>query len=361
MLQRFNRRIVAGAVAMSMLVTACHRAGVIDKAGGGVVVLRFATIDTLNSNAQSVAPNTFISAVKRLSGDRMRVVVKSVYEDGAATAETDLVKAIAVGDLDGGWPNTRAFSRAGIRGLEAIEAPMTLTNYAAERALASGPASKALLKTLAGSGVVGLGLTVGPLRRPWALKHALVDPQSWKGLTFRSYNSPVEDETIRALGATPVTASFDFPDLVQASTLQGVETDVGQYAMNGYGGLLPWAVGNEVLWPRMPVLSLSQARFDSLTAAQRGWVEEAANQAVQASIDFDYDEAGPAMQLCVMGVRFLLATPTQLAALRRAVQPVLDALSRDPATEAVFAVVKRVASGYGWVDGVDVLNGCRHP
>ncbi len=362
MLRRTNRlATLVAAVATGLLVVACQHAGVTDKTGGSVVVLRFASIDALDTNSQSVAPTTFIAALKRLSGNRMTVTVESDYEDGAATAETDIVKAIAAGDLDGGWPNTRAFSRAGIRGLEAIEAPSTVSSYAAERALARGPVAQVLLQALAGSGVVGLGLTVGPLRRAWATEHALVDPRSWQGITFRSYNSPVEDATIRALGATPVSAGFDFPDLVQAGRLQGADTDVAQYALNGYGPLLPWAVGNEVLWPRMPVLSLSQKRFGSLTSMQRGWIEDAADLAVQASIDFHYDEATPALQLCDLGVRFVIASPAQVAELRSAVQPVLDALSRDPATKAAFAVVSKAASEYPLVDDVDVPNACRQP
>ena len=240
---------------------------------------------------------------------------------------------------------------------------MTLTSLAAQKALALGPGGTALLKTLEGSGVVGLGLAVGPARRPWAVKDALVDPQSWHGVTFRSYNSPVQEQTIRALGGVPVPASFHFPDLVQAhrATRRGDRRRAVRAQQATAPPLLPHAVGNEVLWPRMQVLSLSQKRFDSLTAKQRGWIREAAQQAVQASADYAYDETTPAARLCAQGVRFIDATPGQLAALRRAVRPVLDALARDPATGPSFAQVEKVASQYPTVDTVDVPSSCRTP
>ncbi len=348
-------------VVLSLLAAGCQKAGVTDKTGGGVLSLRFATIDSDDSNGQSPAPRAFIKALGHLSGGRIKVSLKTTYENGAVAAETDIVKAIAAGDLDGGWPVTRAFSRAGIRGLEPVEAPMTLTSLAAQKALALGPGGTALLNTLHGSGVVGLGLAVGPARRPWATTGALVDPHSWHGVTFRSYNSPVQEQAIRALGGVPVPASFHFPDLVRAGDLQGAETDVAQYAEQGDGPLLPHAVGNEVLWPRMQVLSLSQKRFDSLTAKQRGWIREAAKQAVQASADYAYNERTPAARLCAQGVRFIDATPGQLAALRRAVRPVLDALARDPATGPSFAHVAKVASENPTVDTVDVPSSCRTP
>jgi TRAP-type C4-dicarboxylate transport system substrate-binding protein len=350
--------VVATAVT-GLAMVGCNESEVVDKTGESSIVLQLATPDNINPNGQTIAPQTLIDALERRSGGRLTASVQEEYEEGEATAETDLVKAIASGVVDGGWPSTRAFSRAGIRGLEPVEAPFTLTSYAAERSLVAGPEGKAVLATLDGSGVVGLGLAVGPLRRPWAVNKPLVDPQSWRGVNFRSFNSPVQDGVVRALGAKPVAASFHFPDLVEAGKLQGVEIDVAQYAGNGYGNLTPKVVGNEVLWPKMLVLALSQKRFDSLSAEQQGWVRDAAQEAVQASVDFDYEENSLAEQLCSQGVRFVDATPEQLAALRRAVRPVVDGLARDPATGLTLAAVQKVATGFPAADALTVPASCR--
>lgn len=351
--------LATGAVASQLM--GCQPARVTDKTGTNVVVLRLATIDNTDPNGQSVAPEAFIAALQRRSKGRVRATVKKDFESGSVGAETDVVKAIAAGSLDGGWPSSRAFSRAGIRGLEPIEAPMTLTTYAAQKSLAGGSGARVLLGTLHGSGVVGLGLAVGPLRRPWASTAPLVNLERWSAVTFRSYNSPVQEDTVRALGATPVPASFHFADLVRAGTLGAIETDVAQYAHSGYGLLLPKAVGNEVLWPRMMVLSLSQKRYDSLTPEQRGWIRGAARDAVQASVAFPYDERVLAAHLCAQGVRFVNATPVQLAGLHRAVQPVIDALAHDAATADSLAQVQRVAATHPTPDPVDVPNACRTP
>jgi len=352
--------ITAGFVT-SLLATGCQSAGVVDKAGGNVIVLRLATIDDLDSNGQTIAPATFIKTLERVSGGRMKTTLQTSYENGSVTAETDIVKAIISGKLDGGWPSTRGFSRAGIRSLEPVEAPLTLTSYAAQKALVTGPAGRALLSTLKGSGLVGLGLSVGPLRRPWSTLAPLVDVRHWHGATFRSYNSPMQEKTIRALGGVPVPASYGFPDLVESGKLRGAETDVAQYAKNEYGALLPWAVGNEVLWPRTLVLSLSQTRFNSLTAEQQGWIRDAAKEAVDASVNFGYDDNALAVQLCSVGVRFIDANPEQLKALRRAVQPVIDALARDPATSPSLAQVRGVAAKFPSPETVRVPAACRKP
>lgn len=355
--KNMKRSFLVGVVSC-LLAAGCESANITDKTGSNVIVLRLATIDDLNPNGQTVAPEVFLSALERVSGGRIRATVQPMYEDGAVTAETDIVKAIAAGELDGGWPVTRAFSRAGIRGLEPIEAPFMLTSYAAQKELVTGPGAQTLLKTLGGSGVVGLGLTVGPLRRPWSTTQALVAPHRWHGVTFRSYNSPVQARAIRSLGAQPVAASFNFRELVRVGKLQAVETDVAQYVQNGYGPLLPHAVSNEVLWPRMMVLSVSQQRFDSLTPEQQGWLRDAAQEAVLASVNFGYDDSALVESLCGQGVRFVAATPSQLAALQRAVQPVITGLAGDPATAASLAQVQKVAAAFPSADALNVPATC---
>jgi TRAP-type C4-dicarboxylate transport system substrate-binding protein len=336
---------------------ACDDTGVVDKTGAGVVVLRFGTIDTLNPNGQIVAPEEFVAGVSRLSGGRLRISVIDHYGDGAAAAESEMVAAVARGELDGGFPASRAFSHAGLRGLEPIEAPFTITTYAAQRALVTGPAAGRLLSTLDGSAVVGLGLTVGPLRRPWSTTVALTDLRRWRGVPVRAFDSSVQRSAYRALGAVPVEVSYTFPELVRAGTLRAVETDVAQYARNGYGKLLPALAGNVVLWPRMPVIAMSRARYDALTSRQREWLRTAAEDAVRASAAHPYDDSAVVRRLCGQGVRVAEASPRQLAELRRAVRPVIDALARDTATAPSLTEVLRVATAAP--EPLDVPADCR--
>lgn len=116
-------------------MAACSAAPGSDKSGGDTVVLRLATIDLVNNNGQSYGPQAFVADLAKVSGGRIKVEVTTEYGAGAAEAESNLVKAIASGEVDGGWPSTRAFANGGISGLAAVEAPMTVTSYAAEKTL----------------------------------------------------------------------------------------------------------------------------------------------------------------------------------------------------------------------------------
>ena len=313
-----------------------------DRTGSGTVVLRFATFD--GESAPEIAGiRAFVDALESESDGAFRVDVTYAYGDGAPDAESRLIEAIASGDLDGGWPSTRAFARAGIDGLNAIEAPMTLTNYEALKALATGPAAERVLAVLEGTGVAGLGLIAGDLRRPFAADAFLLNPADWEGIAFRSYNSPVQSDTITALGGTPRDLSFGWTQEVAGGRLDGIETGIGVYAAN-FATEVPFATANVVLWPKLHVLALSQHRFDALTGEQRGWVDRAIDRALDVASADGYDESAAVEAACGSGVRFALASDDDLAAMRAAVQPVIDALSASEADRAVLADVLAIAA-----------------
>ena len=140
------------------------------------VVLRLATIDAVNGNGQAYGPEAFVNNLDAISGGQIQVEVLTDYGEGDAEAESQIVEDIAAGEIDGGWPTVRAFANAGIPGLEAVEAPMTITSYDAEKELVSGR-SPTRAGRLEGTGVVGLSLAVGPLRRPFAARGAAARPR----------------------------------------------------------------------------------------------------------------------------------------------------------------------------------------
>jgi TRAP-type C4-dicarboxylate transport system substrate-binding protein len=341
------RRVAARAVIAIMVLTmtaACQTTQGADKTGGDTVVLTLATFEPVpNANGQNHGPEAFVENLGKVSQGRLKVELKTDYGDGAADAESQVVRAIASGEVDGGWPATRAFARAGVPGLEVVEAPLTIASYAAQKALVSGPVAGKLLARLDGSGVVGLGLTVGPLRRPFAAGQPLLAPEDWKGMTFRVFNSPVQADAVRALGATPADLSVSFIDQIKEGTLRGAEFDIAQYEHNGNGPEAGNVTANVVLWPKVFVLALSQKRFDALTPQQQGWVREAAAQAVKASVDAPYEEATAARSLCARGVRFLDATPGQLQGLRAKLRPVLDKLAADPTGAQLLGDLQAIA------------------
>jgi TRAP-type C4-dicarboxylate transport system substrate-binding protein len=334
-----------------LMLPACQgSAGPADTTGSDNVVLHLASIDAVNVDGHSFGPQTFVDSLASVSAGRLTAQVAEGYGDGSAEVETTMVKDIAAGRLDGGWPALRAFAAAGIPGLKAVEAPMTITSYAAEIDLVSGPVADHLLGQLTGTGVVGLGLIRGPLRRPFAAQQPLLSPADWVGAPFRVFNSPVQAEVVSALGATPVNVGANWIDSVMAGTLRGAEFNVVQYWSNGLTTEAGNVTSDVVLWPRPSVLSLSQQRYDSLTEQQQQWVREASRQAVQAAGNTIDDESFAANQLCLQGVRFFRAGPDQIRALHSKVQPVIDALAADPTSGPLLKEIQAIAANHPTTD-----------
>jgi len=319
---------------------ACSAPAPADRAGGETIILKLGTFDRVNPDNYSFGTQAFVDNLPTVSGGHIKVDMALDYADGAPSPEADLVKAIASGELDGGQVPTRSFAGAGIHGLEAFEAPMVITSFATQRALIADGVTTQALSALDQSGVLGLGITVGALRRPFAAKAALVGPEDWKGVKFRTFHSAIEAEAVTALGATPVPAGLNWVDEIVAGRLRGAEYHLAQYQEAGLGKEAGNVTGNVVLWPKMFVLAMNRAKFDALTEQQRSWIRQAADHGVKASVDATYDESSIAADLCTRGVRFKDASPAQLVALRTRLAPVLNRLADDPSSAALLTAIK---------------------
>lgn len=346
---------------MTFAIAACAGsapAPQVDRVGSETVTLDFATIDGPDFNNLPGSPEASGSNLKEVSGGRLEADVTYGYAEGGAEAETRIVEAIKAGELDGGWPSARAFASAGITGLKAVEAPLLLSSYDAEKAFVSGPGADLALAALEDSGIVGLELSVGQLRRPITAGQPLLAPSDWKDVRFRSFNSPVQTDTIEQLGGAPENVGSNWSDMVAAGELDGAEFDIPALAASGFTSA-PNVSSNVVLWPKVYVLSFSQERFDALSDEQQGWVREAARRTMQASLDTEYDESAIARELCGDGLRFLPASDEQIAELREKVQPVIDSLAEDEANAPLLAEIQKIAVKHPTPAAVSVPPDCR--
>jgi TRAP-type C4-dicarboxylate transport system substrate-binding protein len=338
-----RRVLLPVALAGALALQACTAGtGDRDKSGSQVLVLRLGAPDPLDDNPQHLGPATFAEQLEVVSDGRIRVELDTeTFSGHGAGTETELVEAIAAGEVDGGWPATRAFAAAGIAGLEIVEAPMTLTSQDAVRELVTSPVADDLLARLDGSGVVGLSLLAGPLRRPFAAERPLLGPETWAGRRVRSYNSPVQDAAIDALGGTPVRAGTEWLRLVGEGELDAIEMDVAQYHANGSTTEAGHLTTDVVLWPKVFVPAVSRSRWDSMTAQQREWVTRAAGLGREASVQAQHDDRAPYADLCSRGLIGHRAGARALERLALDLRPVIADLAEDPLWDDVAAIAER--------------------
>src|SRR6266536_642979 len=325
-------------ILVSAVASGCAGAPPGDKAGGpggGPVVLRMAS--TLGLDAIPPVAD-FIRRVNALSGGALQIKVINQWGDWAPDAEAQVVRAAAAGTVDLGWAGSRVFDTIGVRDFRALSAPMLIDSYPLENAVLRSAMPGRMLAGLAGVHVTGLGVPISA-RRP------LLAPADWRGVSFGTLRSQVQEETIRALGATPVVAFGPVRSRALGSgQIRGFELDLSRYVrLAGLATGAPYVAANVALWPEFDVLIASPRRLASLTAQQRTWLRQAAGGATRDSVGLAASgNAANIGRACAMGARFVTATPADLAALRRSLSAVYQHLETDPQTRAFIQQIQRL-------------------
>jgi TRAP-type C4-dicarboxylate transport system substrate-binding protein len=253
------------------------------------------------------------------------------------------IREVKQGRADLGLAASRAWDDFGARGPTALGAPFLVDSYAIQARLFSGDLLDTLLLGLDRAGVVGVGIVPGPIRHPLGLSNPLTSPDLFAGLTIGTQQSSVADATVRALGAHPRRR----PREITPEVLQGLDGLEIQTSAIESGRLdLPGShlITNVELWPRALVLFAGPTAYDALSEGQQRILVTAAKEAaIQKATAEVQLEAETAANLCRKGnTSFDVATPDQLAAFRRAVEPVYAELETDPEARAVVEAVQEV-------------------
>jgi TRAP-type transport system periplasmic protein len=330
---------------LAMVVAGCGASAGGDKAGGpagGPVVLRMASTPSDLSYVLPVAD--FVRRVRALSGGSVQVKVISQWGEYAPDAEAQVVHAVGSGTVDLGWAGSQGFDTVGVPGFRALSAPMLIDSYPLENAVLKTTLPARMLAGLSRVHVTGLAVLGDTLRRPVGVHGALLAPADWQGVSFGTYRSGVQEQAIMALGATPVVAfgSVRAHDLASGA-IQGFEFDVQRYVQLGLVASARYMTANVTLWPQFDVLFANPARLASLTAQQRSWIRQAAQEATTNSVGLVAGQNGSYIKkACAMGARFATATPADLAALRRSLSVVYQSLDRDQQTRAFIGQIQQL-------------------
>jgi TRAP-type transport system periplasmic protein len=333
---RVRLAAVALAVIAAVMAGGCGGGGGSgDKAGGAgePVVLRMANAYGDLQTAPVV--EQFVAQVKGRSGGSLRVQVTSRWGDYADDAEQQVVGAVAAGKVDLGWAGARVFDTIGVSSFQALGAPMLVDSYALEQAVVASDLPGQMLHGLDKVGVRGLGVLADGLRKPVAVKHPVLGVGDWRGITFGTLKSAGQAQAIRSLGATPMEVfRRSRNQALLDGRLQGLEMDLFVYEHGGPVQPAPYVTANVTLWPQLDVLFANPGRLGRLTGQQRGWLQQAAQDAAGGGAALADRDAQSLKNACRSGARFATASPADLAALRGAFASVYASLERDPQTKA---------------------------
>jgi TRAP-type transport system periplasmic protein len=340
-MRRKMRMQLALAVTATILAIGCSSGGPTrDKAGGPgePVVLRMAGATDDPRLHPSV--DYFVHRVEEVSGGEVRIELVNRWGDFAPDAEQQIVRDVAAGRFDLGSVGTGVFDTMGLVSFQALTAPMLIDSYALQNAVIQTGITDEMMRSLDGVGVVGLGVLPDGLRKPIGVASPILAPADWRGIAFGTMRSNGQAEAIRALGAAPVELNGTYLDTAaDEGTVQGVALGFPLYNTTLHYSA-PFVTWNVNLWPLMDVVIANPARLLTLTAEQRAWLEEAADDAAGHSAALAESEPRLIEIACATGARFAHASSEDLAALRDAFAPVYDELGTDPATRSFIAQIQ---------------------
>jgi TRAP-type C4-dicarboxylate transport system substrate-binding protein len=338
------KQAMCGLVGLAfVLLTGCS--GPAYNKAGGPVGSKPLVLTLANPYYSSDELDGFVSRVSRLSNGAIKIDVRSGWAHGQNTFESRLIRDVRAGKADLGVVGSYAWDLVGVRTFRALDAPLLIDSYPLEERVVRSRMTDKMLLGLKPLGLVGVGVLPGPLRRPLGITHPLLKPSDYGGLIFGVTHSRLQGATLRALGAEPV---WLFPSDGSLAGLDGLETYVSAVEAYQWDGEAKYLTANVVLWPRPLTLFANGKEFAALSASQRRILRRAAAEDVGPETNFVRDnELQDTATLCrARQLQFLTASRTELAALRRAVEPVYVQLrSNSPQTRTYLAQIKALARG----------------
>jgi hypothetical protein len=127
---------------------------------------------------------------------------------------------------------------------------------------------------------------------------------------------------------------------LQAGKLQAFELYLLAYQHNVLEDDAPYVTANVNLWPWTDVLFANPGRLAALTGQQRGWLQQAAADAVGTSVGLIDRDAQLLTLMCKSGARFANASGADLGGLRKAVAPVYAKLRDNSETKAFIEQIQ---------------------
>jgi TRAP-type C4-dicarboxylate transport system substrate-binding protein len=333
--------LLLAAVLAASIMAGCSwggEEGATDKAGGSnaPVVLHLA-YPYKPDDGQPDEPmvRDFAARVAELSDDELRVEIQfTAAGEEVPGIEARVARMVRAGEFELGWVAARVWDELGVESFQALQAPFLITDDELLDRVTTSPMADEMLAGLDRLDLNGLALVPELLRHPSGVRDPLVSVEDFAGARIRVIPSRATDALLEALGATPVHVS----NAAYGRELAGGRIDGGEGSVAGVAG--GWTLsGNVVLFAKANTLFANPDALEGLTEEQRSVLSTAAEETVRHAVATLPSDRTLVRRFCSAG-RVALASPEQLAGLRRAARPAYDRLQRDPQTRSLIARIE---------------------
>ena len=283
------------------------------------IVIKFSHVTT-SDTPKGKGADKFKELAEKYTNGRVKV---EVYPNSTLYKDKEEVEALQLGAVQMLAPSLAKFGPLGAKEFEVFDLPYILPDTAALRRVTDGDLGKKLFKKLEARGIVCLaywdnGFKIMSANKP------LREPADFHGLKMRIQSSKVLEAQFKALGALPQVLPFsDVYQAMQTGVVDGSEnTPSNLYTQKHYEGQKYATLSNHGYIGYAVIVN--KKFWDGLPADLRDELTHAVNEATayaNSSAQKDNDDALAAMKKSGK-TEFIMLTPAQTAAWRKALAPV---------------------------------------
>lgn len=301
---------------------------------GAEVELTLAYVTT-QQHPYGLAVDYFIDEVNTASNGRIKITGLPSYPN----PEPQLLSDVRAGSVEMATISTAIWDSAGINSFQALQAPFLVSNYGLEGEILNGEIGAAMAEDASSKAgdIVVLSVHEGGLRKPVGAKKKFTNPASFKGAKIRAPGSKVLAEGLQALGAE--ADPLPLPEVYQAlknGTVDGIEANLGLIATNKYYEVAKYVTGNVNFWPFPTALTINKTTLESLSEEDQKILTDAAAKVPAKSLEIVSAPSELPQALVDCGIEFVTATDADRAALAKAAETAVTALSNADSTTADF-------------------------
>jgi TRAP-type C4-dicarboxylate transport system substrate-binding protein len=284
----------------------------------------------------------WVHAVERLSHGTLKIDVRGGWRRTELNSDAATLEDVRAGRVDLAHIPTRAWDKLGVHNFDVLDAPLLVDSLDLEERIITNRVGSSILDAVRSVGVEPIALLPGALRSPVGISRDLLGPTGYGGARIGLRPSTIHEATMRALGARVDEVSAT----ESLSGLDGTESDLASIDVAALDRHASSVTANVVLWPRFSTVVMNRAAWKRLNPVQRAALTDAGRAAIDPAMSVIRAAArGATESLCARGFSLAIAGGGQLAALRRAVEPIYSQLARLDATRNALERIRALKAG----------------
>lgn len=247
-----------------------------------------------------------------------------VFTDGVLGDDRRTLEGLQIGSIQGTTVSTGPIS-AFVPSIAVFDLPFLFKDAETAYKVLDGPIGQEQLDALAGSGFIGICYWENGWRNTSNSKREITKVEDFKGLKFRTLESPIHVDTWKALGTNPTPMSFSqLYTALEQKVVDGQENPLANIVANKLDEVQKFVTLDGHLYGASPFM-VSKVFWDTLTDEEKAAVKKAAIMARDDERKLAQAEDATAIEaLTKNGVKISELAPGEKEKMRAAVQVVYD-------------------------------------